>query len=229
MPKPNISFFCPAYYDEKNLPRLIPEVVNLLSEVAEQYEIIIIEDGSPDDTGKVADELAKQFPNVRVIHHLQNLGYGATLAEGWKAGKYDWVFTTDGDRQYDVNEFKTFLNYLDQADAVVGFRRNREISFLRKIQSNTYNWLVSALLGLRFKDLNCSFKAVRKSFLDRINFQAKSAFSDAELLLKLKQLDAKIIELPVTHYRRLHGKASGANFKVIFSTVKDLLRALARP
>lgn len=221
--KPSISFFCPAYYDEQNLPRLISEVSKLLSEIAEQYEIIIIEDGSPDDTGKVADDLAGQYPNVRVIHHEKNLGYGATLAEGWKAGKYDWVCYTDGDRQYDVSEFRLFLPYLENYDALIGFRKHRVLSGPRKIQSAAYNWLVRTLFGLKSKDIDCSFKIVRHSVLDRVNLRSQSSFIDAELLIKLQQSGARTLELPVTHFPRAHGQASGASFSVITQTIKEII------
>jgi glycosyltransferase involved in cell wall biosynthesis len=221
--KPSISFFCPAYYDEKNLPRLIPEVSKLLSEIAEQYEIIIIEDGSPDDTGKVADELAGRYPNVRVIHHPKNLGYGATLAEGWKTGKLDWIFYTDGDRQYDVSEFRLFLPYLENYDALIGYRKHRVLSGSRKIQSATYNWLIRALFGLNFRDIDCSFKIIRRSVLDRINLRSRSAFIDAELLIKLQQLGARTLELPVTHFPRAHGRASGASLSVVMQTIREII------
>src|SRR3989338_10679025 len=127
--KPSISFFCPAYFDEKNLPRLMPEVVAVLREIADRYEIIIIDDASPDRTGEVAEELKKLDPNIIVIHHESNWGYGATLSHGFRTAiKYEWVFTTDGDRQYDVREIKTFLPYLEDYDAVIGFRTIRSLS-----------------------------------------------------------------------------------------------------
>jgi len=221
--KPSVSFFCPAYFDEQNLPRLIPEVVSMLEETAQDYDILIIEDGSPDRTGEVADLLAKKFPHVRVTHHARNLGYGATIAEGFReANRYDWCLTTDGDRQYDITEFKTFLPYLNDYDAIIGFRRQRQMSPYRKFQSSVYNGLVRALFGLPFRDINCSFKLVRRNFLNKIFLTSRSAFIDAELLLKLRAAGARILELPVTHFARTHGKASGASGKVVAGSAKEM-------
>ena len=117
--KPTISFFCPAYYDEKNLPLLIPKAVEVLKKNAEKFEIIIIEDGSPDGTGRVADELAQQLPNIRVIHHSTNLGYGATIRDGFRYAKYDFVMYTDGDVQYDITEFEPYLILLQKEFNVI--------------------------------------------------------------------------------------------------------------
>lgn len=223
--KPTISFFCPAYFDEKNLPRLIPEVVKVLEENAADYEIFIVEDGSPDKTGEVADELASRYPKVRVIHHPKNLGYGATLVEGFNsANKFEWVFTTDGDMQYDVRELKQFLPYMSDYDAVIGYRLSRKLFWYRKLQTSVYNFLIRFLFGLKIKDVNCSFKLVRREPLARFKLKSQSAFIDAELLVKLRKHDARIMELPVNHFPRLYGESSGAKVKVVLSNIKEMLQ-----
>src|SRR3989344_664429 len=118
LPLAEISFFCPAYNDEENLPKLIPVVHDFLSRVSKKFEIIIVEDGSPDKTGEAADSLARQYPNVSVIHHTKNLGYGAALKDGFRNVRYAYVMYTDGDNQYDVREFEPYLNLLSQADVL---------------------------------------------------------------------------------------------------------------
>lgn len=223
--KPNISFFCPAYHDEKNLPRLIPKVAEILSEVAGEYEILIIEDGSPDRTGAVAEELARQLPNTRVIHHQKNQGYGATLAHGFReANKYEWVWTTDGDMQYDPMELKQFLPYMNDYDAVVGYRLSRKLTRWRWLQTAVYNFLIGLMFNLRIKDANTSFKLVRREALDEVELRSVSAFIDPELLIKLKKNGARIMELPVNHFPRQFGQASGAKPAVVLGTIKEMLK-----
>ncbi len=222
----SVSFFCPAYYDEKNLPDLIKDAVNLLEEVAEKYEIIIVEDGSPDDTGKVADELAKTYEHVKVIHHEKNKGYGEALKTGFKTAKYDWIIYTDGDHQYNIFDFKKLLAYANEYDAITGYRQNYSITPFRRIQSKIFNTLVTTLGSINLKDINCSIKIYRKKVIDAMEIESSSAFIDAEMLVKAKKLGFKIKEVPVQHYPRLHGQASGAKPKVVINTFKDLVNQL---
>lgn len=223
MEKPSISFFCPAYYDEGNLPLLIPEVVEVLERCTSAYDILIIEDGSPDRTGAVADELAAKYPRVRVIHHPANRGYGATIAEGFTTARtYDFVLTTDGDWQYDIRELERFLAHLPHADAVIGYRPVRALSAYRQVQTNLYNLLVRLALGLKVRDVNTSFKLVRRSMLERFQLRSRSAFVDAELLVKLKRAGARIVEVPVSHRPRRFGIASGARPQMVLHTVREL-------
>ena len=223
MEKPSISFFCPAYYDEGNLPLLIPSVVEVLGRCTSAYDILINEDGSPDRTGAVADELAAKFPLVRVVHHPVNQGYGATIAEGFTTARtYDLVLTTDGDRQYDIHELDRFLPHLEHADAVIGYRPKRALSPYRQVQTNLYNLVIRLALGLKVRDVNTSFKLVRRSLLERFELRSRSAFIDAELLLKLRRAGARIKEVPVSHLPRRFGIASGAKPRVVLDTIREL-------
>ena len=124
----SVSFFCPAYNDEKNLPILVPYVSKFLREITDLYEIIVVHDGGSDKTGEVADALAREFPNVRVIHHAQNMGYGVALRDGYLTAKYDYVMYTDGDNQYDVREFLPYLHLLDTADALSGYVTKKAVA-----------------------------------------------------------------------------------------------------
>lgn len=222
--KPSISFFCPAYNDEKNLPILIPKVVNLLKKTASKFEIVIVEDGSPDDTANVADKLVKKFkPFVRAVHHKKNLGYGAALKRGFReANKYDYLFYTDGDNQYDVNEIKKFIPHLAYYDAVVGYRTNRSLTLRRKIQTAVFNYLIRILFGVKVRDINNSLKIIKKSVLSKLRLVSKSSFIEAEFFIKLHRMGASVHEVPVSHYPRIHGKASGGNITLILKTVRDM-------
>lgn len=205
----SISYFCPAYYDEGNLPRIIPEAVKVLKAVTADYEIIIVEDSSPDNTAKVADRLAKQFPGVRVIHHGSNKGYGRALRTGFLEAKSDIIAYTDGDGQFDINELPEMLQLLESADVVTGFRFEREGPLWRKIISRIYNKMIGFGFGLKLKDVNCAFKVYKRDVIKMMNIESKSAFVNGEMLVKAKKNGFKIKEIGVHHYPRGSGISSG--------------------
>lgn len=222
----SVSFFCPAYNDEGNLPELIPAVHSFLSENADAFEIVIIDDGGPDRTGEVADDLARRFSNVRVVHHPKNKGYTATLKEGFEGGRYEYVMYTDGDNQYDINDFGPYLRLLEDHDVIAGYATKKAVSNFRKFQSWVHNALISMLFLTRFRDINCAMKIFRKSVLDKIEIKSDpyGAFIDAELMLKAKKLGARIAQFPVVHYERRSGVASGSKPKVVLNTMKDMFK-----
>jgi glycosyltransferase involved in cell wall biosynthesis len=222
----SVSFFCPAYNDEKNLPDLIPVVVDFLTKHSEKFEIVIIEDGSPDKTGEVADELAKKFPNIRVVHHEKNKGYTATLKEGFETAKYDYVMYTDGDNQYDVFDAAPYLSLLNDADVIAGYAIKKAVSPYRKFQSGIYNFLIMVLFFVNYKDVNCSLKIFKKHVLQNIKIKSSpyGAFIDGELVLKAKKQGYKIAQFPVTHYERKSGIASGTKPPLIWSTFADMIK-----
>jgi glycosyltransferase involved in cell wall biosynthesis len=222
--KPNISFFCPAYNDEENIEQVVSEAAQLLEEISNQYEIIVVEDGSPDRTAQVTDALAQKYKNITVVHHPVNLGYGAALKDGFSRCRYEWVTYTDGDHQFNIQELKKMLPLLKDADMVTGYRTNRVISIKRLIQSWIFNWIIRTLFKIETKDVNCALKIFKKKALDSILIDSDSSFITAEILIKLRDRGYKIAQVGVTHYPRLHGIASGAKFKVVFSTVKDIFR-----
>jgi len=219
----SVSFFCPAYNDEKNLPRLIPGVVDFLQKITDKFEIIIIEDGSPDGTGRVADELAQQLPNIRVIHHSTNLGYGATIRDGFRYAKYDFVMYTDGDVQYDITEFEPYLILLQANDILSGYAITKAVSFMRMVQSLAYNTLIFILFDVWYKDANCSMKIYSRKVLENIEIKSTSAFIDAEMLIRARRAGFKIAQFPVHHLPRMAGIASGSNFGVVAGTIRDMI------
>ena len=220
----SVSFFCPAYHDEKNLPVLVPHVLKFLSEITGVYELIIVHDGSPDRTGEVADSLALEFPAVRVIHHPRNLGYGATLGDGFRAARYDYVMYTDGDNQYDVREFLPYLHLLAGADVMSGYVTQKAASLGRKVQSWVYNLLIAALFFVRCRDIDCAMKVYSRKALDSMSPRSTSCFIDAEMIVKARKAGLKIAQFPVTHFPRTEGAASGSKPAVIAATVWDMLK-----
>lgn len=221
----SVSFFCPAYNDEKNLPKVIYKADRLLKKIAKKYEIIIVDDCSPDKTGEVADRLAKKLKNIRVIHHKKNRGYGGALKDGFESSKYDYVMCTDGDNQYDVDEFIRGIPLLEKYDLASGYvvLNEKAVTFRRKVQSLLYNLLVALLFFTYLRDINCSMKIYKRKVLDSFKIHSNSAFIDAEMVVKLRRKGFKIGQFQVTHYPRLSGPEGGTKFKVIWGTIKEML------
>ena len=227
MSVPSLSVFFPAYHDEDNIGKVTETAVTVLEEIGADYEVIIVHDGSPDRTGEVADELARRNANVRVIHHEKNLGYGAALKTGFTSAKNDYVFYTDGDNQFDVRELKKFVALVALSDLVVGFRNRKRYSLFRKVTSFTYNLILQVLFDLSYRDVDCAFKLVPKSLIDRINISSVDAFIDAELLIKAQRHGYSITEIGVTHRHREAG-VSGVKTKVILGTIKEMIEFYLR-
>lgn len=224
--KPSISFFCPAYNDEENLPILIPQVIDVLKKETSKFDILIIEDGSPDNTGEIAEKLRKKYPKlITVIHHKKNKGYGTTIREGFrKANKYDYTLYTDGDNQYHATDLKKILSYLGKYDVVLGYRLNRSLNRRRLIQTNVYNTLVRFFFHVKAKDINCSMKVFKREIIDSMKLRSTSSFVDGEMIINLKRKNISFIEVGIRHYPREFGQASGGKPSVIFDTVKDMIR-----
>ncbi len=193
-----------------------------MEEVGGEYEVIIVNDGSSDDTGKVADELARLHPRVRVIHHERNRGYGAALKTGFMSAKNDYIFYTDGDGQFDVRELKKFVALIGLSDLVVGFRIRKRYTLYRNITSFTYNLILQILFFLQYRDVDCAFKLVPKSLIDRISIESVRFFVDAELLIKAQQLGYSVTEIGVNHYHRETGLTT-VKPKVILSTIREMI------
>ncbi len=218
-----LSVFFPAYYDELNIGKVTRSAVNILEELKlKDYEIIIIEDGSPDRTGEVADELAGEFPKVRVIHHAKNIGYGATLKDGFVNAKMDYVFYTDGDNQFDLTEMKKFIALIPFSDIVVGYRKHKQYSLYRKFTSLCYNYLLKIIFDIHYWDIDCAFKLFKTDLFRKIEIKSIDAFIDAEIMLKANLLDYTVTELGVQHLPRLDGVSTGARPSVILRTIREI-------
>jgi glycosyltransferase involved in cell wall biosynthesis len=218
-----LSVFFPAYYDEKNIDKVVIKAVEVLTSLKlKDYEVIIIEDGSPDKTGEVADKLAEQFEKVRVIHHKKNMGYGATLRDGFMNAKMDYVFYTDGDNQFDLDELRKFVALIPYSDIVVGYRKHKQYSLYRKFTSLCYNYLLRLIFDIHYWDIDCAFKIFKSDLFKKIEIKSIDAFIDAEIMLKAKLLGYTTTELGVEHLPRLDGISTGARPSVILRTIKEV-------
>lgn len=243
---PELSYFFPAHNEEANLPALVGEALATLPGLAERFEIVIVDDGSRDATPRLADELAAAHPEVRVVHHPTNLGYGAALRSGFAASRYGILAFTDGDRQFHVEDLGRLLAVLARGEgagehpdadavpeAVVGFRIRRADPLVRTVYARLYRLANRIFFGLRVRDVDCACKAFRRSALQGIAVESGGAFFSAELLIKLQAAGHRIAEVGVPHYPRVAGSPTGAKPSVILRAVRDFwnlrLRLWATP
>lgn len=218
-----VSAFFPAHNEVDNIGPLTEKAVRVLSETVDDYEVLIIDDGSTDGTRERADELARALPKVRAIHHDVNRGYGGALKTGVAACAKDWIFFTDGDGQFDVGELPLFLACTDQYDAIVGYRMDRSDPLHRKLFAFGWGTLIRILFGFRAKDLDCAFKLIKREYLDGETLRAEGAVISVELFSILKRKNARIRQIGVHHYPRKAGKQSGGSPKVILRAFKELM------
>ena len=218
-----LSVFFPAYYDEKNIDKVVHKAVSILEELKlKDYEVIIIEDGSPDRTGEVADELARQYEKVRVIHHEKNMGYGATLKDGFLSARLDYVFYSDGDNQFELEDIKKFVALIPYTDIVVGYRKKKQYSLYRKFTSLSYNYLLKLIFDINYWDIDCAFKLFKADLFKKIEIKSVDAFIDAEIMIKAKLLGYRTTEVGVEHLPRVDGISTGARPSVILRTIREI-------
>ena len=205
----NISVVLPAYNEEENIADVIINVKDVLKTLSENYEIILVNDGSSDRTGEIAEHFAQEDPyHIRVFHHSSNKGYGAALKTGFLNAQYEYVFYTDADNQFDITELRNFLPMLEKYDIIIGYRIKRKDSLLRIFLSKGYNYLVFFLFRLKVRDVDCSFKLFHKYVLDAIKIKCDDFFVDTEILVRAKKAGFHIMEKGVTHYPREKGKTT---------------------
>lgn len=221
-----LSVFLPCFNEEGNLLKTVSNVKENLIKIADKWEILIIDDGSTDKTPQNADAIAQKDKRIRVIHHQPNQGYGGAVKSGLYGAKYQWVSFIDADGQFDFKEIKDFIKVKEQtnADLVIGWYRKRRVPFLRKVNSFVWQALVFVLFGLRVRDIDCGFKLISKKVINTIPKleSSRGAFISSEFLIKVKKHGFKIVEIPIHHYPRLKGEATGAKLNVIIQSFKDL-------
>ncbi|MEP7167102.1 MAG: glycosyltransferase family 2 protein [Candidatus Woesebacteria bacterium] len=219
----SLSAFFPCYNEEENLQKLVDSSCTFLPTIAKKYEIIVVDDGSQDNTQTVIADLQKECQELRLVSHAQNAGYGAALKTGIHSAKMDWVFWMDGDLQFNIESLETFLPYAEKYDAIIGFRAHRADTFLRKVNGELYTRLINFLFGTDVLDIDCAFKLIRRECLEKISIDTSSAFTSAEILIKLKRSGVKIKQVSVPHFKRQFGNPTGGSLRVIFKGLKETL------
>ncbi|MEK7616949.1 MAG: glycosyltransferase [Patescibacteria group bacterium] len=226
MPVKNLSVFFPLYNEEGNVQQSVEKAISVLNNLKIDYEILLIDDGSSDKTGQIADRLSEDNPKIKVIHHEKNLGYGEALKSGFYNAKYDTVCYTDGDRQFDFAEVEKFLEKIEEHDLILGYRIKRQDPYLRILFKKGWKASLFIFFGLTFRDVDCGFKMIKKNVLEKIPHleSTRGAMINAELAIKVKKAGFKIAQVGVSHYPRLSGKPTGATLTVIIRSYVDLLR-----
>ncbi len=219
---PSISVFFPAYNEEKNIGESIKKAIEVLSQITNNYEVIAVNDGSKDKTSEVVKELVNIDDHVRLIEHPINMGYGQGLKSGISASRYDYIFFTDADLQFDLSELKIFVKYIPEYDMVIGYRKHRSDPFIRTVNAKLWNIANRILFGLKVRDIDCAFKLLKKDILQKVSLSTGGAMTSAEMLIKMKDLGATVKELPVTHMPRKAGTQTGAKLHVILRAFKEM-------
>jgi glycosyltransferase involved in cell wall biosynthesis len=222
-----LSVFFPAYNEEKNIKNTVNKAVKVLNKIVKKWEIIIVDDGSRDKTGEIADGLAKKNKQIRVIHHRPNRGYGAALKSGFYNSRYSWIVFTDSDGQFDFSQLTTFIKKQKEtgADLVVGYYLKRKVPFYRKLNTFLWQLIVRFLFNLKVRDIDCGFKLISKEVIDKIPRleSERGAFISSEFLIKAQKTGFKIVEVGAKHYAATR-PGTGANINVIIKSFIDLFK-----
>jgi glycosyltransferase involved in cell wall biosynthesis len=221
---PQLSLFYPMFNEQENVQEAVHAALEFLPRVALEFEVIVVNDGSSDETGKRADTLAREDPRVRVVHHAQNRGYGGSLQSGIRASRYPWIFYTDGDNQFVLEDLLKFLPLTDPKTIITGYRVQREDPWHRKLNAWLYNLGVALLFGLRLRDVDCAFKLFPPNLFRDMDLVSEGAVIDVEILAKGRKAGFGIRELPVRHRERQWGEQSGARLDVILRAFRELFR-----
>ncbi len=220
----SISVFFPCYNEQENVARTTQQAVDVLEKLEADFEVIIVDDGSTDDTGKIAEQIAQQDSRVKLVRHQTNLGYGAALKSGFKAAAKELVFYTDGDGQFDINEMPPLIPLIEQYDIVSCYRLNRQDNLVRKINAWCWTKLGCFLFSMKIRDIDCAFKLYKREIFDNIKLSSSGALIDTEILARALRKGYTVTQTGVHHYPRTAGSQTGANIKVILRAFKELFK-----
>ncbi len=222
---PGLSVFFPAYNDAGTIASLVIRALQVASTLTADYEVIVVNDGSADATAAIADELARTYPQVRVVHHPKNRGYGGALRTGFATASKELVAYTDGDAQYDPAELPVLWQALTaDADFVNGYKITRSDPMHRIIIGRIYHHTVKLLFRLRVRDVDCDFRLMRRSIFERVHLEGDTGVICLEMMRKVQDAGLHVVEVPVHHYHRTHGQSQFFNFRRVFWTGVDVLR-----
>jgi glycosyltransferase involved in cell wall biosynthesis len=223
---PGLSVFFPAYNDGGTIASLVITSIKVAATLTDDFEVIVINDCSEDDTAKILDELARIYPDrVRIVHHETNRGYGGALRTGFATATKDFVFYTDGDGQYDPTEVTLLWEKMAaDVDWVNGWKISRSDPLHRIIIGRIYHHIVKLLFGLKVRDVDCDFRLMRRRIFDVVRLEKNSGVICLEMMKKFQDAGFRVAEHPVHHYHRAYGKSQFFNFPRIYRTVIDVMK-----
>jgi glycosyltransferase involved in cell wall biosynthesis len=220
--------FFPVFNDEATVRRVADKALRVASELTDDYEVVIVNDGSPDNSGTFAEAIAREHEQVRVIHHLRNLGYGAAVRTGLAACSKEWICFTDGDDEYDLHDLKKLWRLREFYDLIITFRYVRRYSNFRIVISQVYNRLLRRLFYMRFRDVSTGLRLVRKQIVDEIELHSNSPFIGAEIAIRTMLKGYRVGELGIQMFPREFGSGSSTSPENIYKTIVDMVSCYRR-
>jgi glycosyltransferase involved in cell wall biosynthesis len=223
--QPGLSIFFPAYNDAGTIASLALVAHMTARDLTDDYEVIVVEDGSPDHTGALLDEMARHFPWLRVVHHEKNRGYGGALRTVFQTASKELIFYTDGDAQYDPREMALlFKAFGPEVDFVNGYKIGRSDPLHRIVIGRVYHWFVRTVFGLELRDVDCDFRLMRRRVFDKVVLTRSSGVICVELMKKVQDHGFRIAQVPVHHFHRSYGKSQFFNVPRVARTLLDLMK-----
>jgi len=221
--RPSITVFFPAYNDAGTIASMVVLADRTLRKLTDDYEMIVVNDGSRDHTAQVLSELESIYPRLRLIHHTANRGYGSALRTGFANASKELIFYTDGDAQYDVRELEKLVPLMTgDVDVVNGYKMSRSDPWHRIIIGTVYRWVVRLAFGIKIRDVDCDFRLVRRASYNRVRLASTSGTICVEMIKSFQDAGLRFAEAPVNHYHRAYGKSQFFNFRRLFKTFRDL-------
>jgi glycosyltransferase involved in cell wall biosynthesis len=222
----SISLVLPAYNEADNIEPMVAEATPALEANADDYEIIVVDDGSADDTAGATRRAMEQNAHVRLVEHEVNKGFGAAVFTGFTSANMDWIFYTDADRQFVLSELENFVSIMDDADLIAGYRAPRRDPFMRVFYGKGWSALCTVMFGYTVRDVDCGFKLFRREIIETLapEIASRGATFSIEWLVRAKRAGYRFVELPVTHRQRVAGSQTGANIDVITRAFRELVQ-----
>ncbi len=224
----SISLMFPLYKDKNTVELMIKKSSKVLKKLKRKYEIIIVDDGCPQNSGRLAEKIAKKYSNIKVFFHKKNLGYGAALKTGLQKCKNNWIFMIDGDAEYDVKDLPRLLKASKNSDLVITYRYKKKYGTYRIIISWVYNVILRLIFNIKFKDISTGSRLVSKKLIKRVKLKSNSPFVGAELAIKAGLAGYRVGEIGIHTYPRTFGTGTSVSFKNILLTLKDMILLFVR-
>jgi glycosyltransferase involved in cell wall biosynthesis len=218
-----LSVVLPAHNEVDNIPEVTQRALEVLPELAESFEIIVVDDGSVDGTGALLDRLAAQHPEIRAVHHPKNRGYGAALTSGFQAATGNYIMFMDADQQFDIADLSHLAPFVGHYDIVAGYRINRQDARYRILYANMFKLVVRILFHVGSRDTDCAFKVFRADLLKSMQLESPGALINTEILAKSSRSRATYLEVGVQHYPRKAGESSGGSPRVVIRAMKETI------
>ncbi|MCC6944646.1 MAG: glycosyltransferase family 2 protein [Thermomicrobiales bacterium] len=219
-----LSLVLPAYNEELNLRSVVTDALQTLPSYFADFEIVVVNDGSRDQTAAIARELSAEHPQVKLVDLVQNQGYGGALRSGFAATTGDLVMFMDADRQFAIEDIARLVPFIDTHEIVAGFRMERSDHLHRRVFAETFNVSIRMLFGVHMRDIDCAFKIFDGDMLRSIQLTSNGALINTEIMAKARRQGVRVQQVGVRHFPRTAGASTGGNPKVIFKAMRDTPR-----